>query len=335
MKPSEMRALLNQAYDTLDHAPGAAAERALAVLTHAPKEPESYLLMAEVAQENQRSEQALMWIERGLMRHPHHAGLLIKKASILIDDFEDLDEAYELLTKLHTSLKDFSHANLKQEYGSSLLGDLYLLLTDVMRLKCRYTDALGYAMLAQEFVPLDDNALLAVATAHFELGDYTRALLLIEPVETRKEPADFYRLKALILCAEGQFSESDAAFYDSHRLNKAAYHRPHRLSQEHFLGAFDQAIMALPREIRTLIETCAVEVSDILSVDRVQNSNGTLSPQACITIDDIKVGPERGLRVINLFQKNIENLALKKEDIKDIIASALLHELGTIVISPS
>src|SRR5262249_5769212 len=79
LKRNEMRVLLDQAYATLDHAKcEAAAERALLVLASAPKEPESYLLMAEVAEENQRPEQALMWIDQGLAHHPQHIGLLVK-----------------------------------------------------------------------------------------------------------------------------------------------------------------------------------------------------------------------------------------------------------------
>jgi tetratricopeptide (TPR) repeat protein len=332
LKRNEMRVLLDQAYDTLGHAScEAAAERALLVLASAPKEPESYLLMAEVAQENQRAEQALIWIDQGLLHHPQHLGLLVKKASVLIDDFEDIDEAFSILNGIVENHKNLPTATIKREYGTPLILEMYLLLTDCLRLKGRYLDALTYATLGKDIAPFDENALLALATAYFELGDYDQALTLIEPVDTREEPSDFFRLKAYVLCAKGQFIPADAAFNSSYKADKSRYHRPQRLTQELFLQAFDQALLALPREIREFIETCAVEISSIVPLDRVKSSYGTLSPQACIIIDTVGKQDTGRLAIISLFQKNIENLAVKKGDIKDIIASALLHELAKVV----
>lgn len=334
MKRNEIRALADEAYTILDDSQcEGAVERALQVLENAPEDAESYLLLSEVAEENNRFDHALIWLNRGLLHHPHHEGLLLKKASILIDGFEDIDEAFTILSDIKQRFGNKPLAVLKKEFGALLPLDVYLLLTDCYRLKADYREAFAHALIARELAPFDEGALLALATAHFELGDYEKAQRLIEPIERRVELADFYWLKAQIKCAEGNFSDADAAFLSAFKRNKSRYHRPVRLSQTCFMTAFDQALMALPREIRELVHKTPVEINDVVPLALVKASHGSLSPQACIAIETVKDVSGHKAQLIALFQKNIENLAIKKEEIKDLIASALLHELGKLALN--
>lgn len=331
MKRNEIRALADEAYTILDDSNcEAAVERALQVLASAPKDAESYLLMSEVAEENARFDHALIWINRGLIHHPHHAGLLLKKAALLIDGFEDIDEAFIILSQIKKSFGDKSIAVLKKDLGAGLLLDIYLLLTDCYRLKLNYNEAFAHACVAKEIAPFDENALLALATANFELGNYEAALTMIEPIEKRNEVSDFYWLKAQITCAQGQFAHADKLFAEAFKADKTRYHRPVRLDELSFLAAFDQALMALPKEIRELVQTAAVEIADVIPLDMVKKNGGFLSPQTCISIESVKDINGNRAKVIYIYQKNIENLASKKEEIKDLIASALLHELGKL-----
>jgi tetratricopeptide (TPR) repeat protein len=311
--------------------PEAGVEQALKVLAKAPKDPESYLLMTEAVLENERFDQALMWVNRGLLYHPQHPGLLFKKASILIDGYEEIDEAFLILMALKRSLKNKSLAALKKDLGSFLLLDIYLLLADCYRIKSKFNDAMAHAIIAKEIAPFDENALLALSTAYFEIGEYDKALKMIEPVEKRVQPADFHWLKAQILCAQNNFQAADRAFLQAVKTDQGRYHRPVRFNEIGFLNAFNQALMALPREIREFIETTAVEINEIVPIDVVKNSNGTMSPQACIVIQSIKNAEGQETKIICIFKKNIENLARKKEEVKDLIASALLHEIGELI----
>jgi tetratricopeptide (TPR) repeat protein len=333
LKRSEIRALADEAYTILDDSLcEAAVERALQVLANAPNDPESYLLMTEVAEEKDHFDNALLWIERGLLKHPHHEGLLLKKATILVDGFEEIDEAFKILSDIKSRFHNKSLATLKKEIGGGLLLDIYLLLIDCFRLKANFQQALAHAQVAKEIAPFDENVLLALATANFELGNYDDAETMIEPIDRRSEKSDFYWLKAQIACARGRFSEADAAFARAFKENKARYHRPVRLNKECFVTAFDQALMALPKEIRELIRTAAVKINDVIPIDLVKDSGGHLSPQSCITIEPEDNAGAPGLKVISIYQKNIENIANKKEEIKDVIASALLHELGKLAV---
>ncbi len=333
MKRSEIRALADEAYAVLDDSScEAAVERALQVLAHAPHDPESFLLMSEIAEESERLDQALVWLDRGLVDHPNHEGLLLKKASILIDGFEDIDEAFVILSGIRERFGDKPVAQLKRNIGSNLLLDIYLLLTDCYRLKNDYRQALAHALLAKEIAPFDENALLSLATAHFELGEYQEAKRMIEPIDERSEPSDYYWLKAQILCAEGQFAESDDAFLKAYKLDKVRYHRPIRLSPACFIMAFEQALLGLPREIRDFVQSNAIEIHDVIPLDLIKESQGQMSPMACITIEKVQDNDaDRSRNLVSIFQKNIENLAARKDEIKDLIASALLHELGKLV----
>ncbi len=251
LKKNEIRALAEQAYTILDDSESeAAVERALHVLAHAPKDPESYLLMAEIVGEGGQMDQALAWVDRGLSYHPTHEGLRLKKASILIDGFEDIDEAFRILTELEAGFGNKSSAQLTRDLGKNLLLDIYLLLVDCYRLKSDYQQARTHAVLARDIAPFDESALLAYATAEFEMGYYPLAESLIEPLDGRTEISDFYWLKAQINCALGKFVEADDAFLRANKIDKTRYHRPIRLTDVCFHAAFEQALLALPREIR-------------------------------------------------------------------------------------
>ncbi|HXW52990.1 MAG TPA: hypothetical protein VEL47_02665 [Myxococcota bacterium] len=333
MKKDEVRELAEQAYTILDDFESeAAVERALQVLAQAPKDPESYLLMAEIVSEGRHFEQALAWIERGLSHHPKHEGLLLKKASILLDGFEDIDEAFRILISLESSFANIAPAQLKKDLGSNLLLDIYLLLVDCYRLKSDFQQARAHAILARNIEPQDENALLAYATAEFEMGNYSLALSLLEPVDRRTEITDFLWLKAQINCALGQFVQADENFLKANKIDKTRYHRPIRLTDACFQAAFDQALLALPREIREFVQLNMVEILEIIPLELVKDSQGALSPVACITIDKQLDENNNEINVIALIKKNIENLASKKEQIRDLIASAMLHELGKLIV---
>ena len=326
LKRNDIRALADEAYQILDESDcDVAVLRAMQVLENAPKDVDSYLLLAEVAEEKDRFDHALNWLNQGLALNLDDEALLLKKAAILLDGFEDVDEAFPILCALRERFRDKSISELKELYDEELVLDVYLLLTDCYRLQGDYQQAFNNALIAKEIAVDDESALLAIATAHFELGDYNKALSLVEPLEKRQEISDFYWLKAQIKCAMGDFVQADEAFVSANKIDRTRYHRPLRTSQSCFFSAFEQASLALPREIRDFMNTAAIEIKEIVPLEWVKESMGTLSPMALIHAP-------AGSKTVFLFHKNIENLALKKSEVRDLIASALLHELGKLML---
>ncbi|HXW59915.1 MAG TPA: tetratricopeptide repeat protein [Myxococcota bacterium] len=327
MKRLDVRALRDEAYHILDESDGdVSVLQAMETLEKSPKDVEAYLFLAESSEEKERFDKALIWIDQGLIHHPTNAALLLKKASLLLDGFEEVDEAFLILTKIKAAIDNKSLAQIKSELDLDLALDVYLLLTDCYRLKNNYQEAFFYAKKAFELAPEDEPALLAIATAYFELGDYNEALGTLSNIEDRKNPSDFYWQKGQILCAMGSLASADEAFALANKIDKGRYHRPIRISQSCFFSAFEQATLALPKEIRDFMNTIAIEIKHIVPLEMIKESNGTLSPEACIFVKKKNEQP-----TVYLFHRNIENLALKKSDMRDLIASALLHELGKTV----
>ena len=326
MKRHDIRALADEAYQILDDFDSdAAALRAMEVLENAPKDLESYLLLAEVAEEKERFELALNWINQGLLLNPDNEALLLKKAAILLDNFEEVDEGFPILYALKQRFCDKTISELKKIYDEELLLDVYLLLADCYRLQNNYNLAFDNALAAKEIAPEDETALLALATAHFELGEYTKALSLIEPIESHQEISDFYWLKGQIKLAMRDFIAADEAFLNANKIDRTRYHRPIRTTQSCFFSAFEQASLALPKEIRDFMNNASIEIKDIVPIEWVKESQGSLSPLALIYAPI-------GKNTVYLFHKNIENLALKKGELRDLVASALLHELGKLML---
>lgn len=330
MRRSEVRVLADEVYSILDDGDtDVAVARAMEVLKNAPKDPESFLLLSEVFEEKGRFDQALHWVDQGLVAHAEHETLLLKKASLLLDAFDDLDEAFVILKAIRDSFKDQDLSALKKQYDEELLVDVFLLLTDCYRLKENFNAAFEHASLAFKLSPKDEAVILAMATASFELGDYQAALELLK-TEFVGEPSDVHWLLGQIHCAMGSFLEADQNFIEANRLDRSRYHRPIRVSQSGFFSCFEQASLALPKEIRDLMHKSSIEIKMVIPLEIIQASKGSLSPLACIVID--KTSEKQ--QTLCLFQKNIENLAHKKSELRDLIASALLHELGKMVSVP-
>ncbi|MCA9507578.1 MAG: tetratricopeptide repeat protein [Myxococcales bacterium] len=325
MKRSEIRALADEVYATLDEADAdVAVLRAMDILAKAPKDVESFLLLSEVFEEKALFEQSLNWIEQGLKYHPDDEALLLKKASILLDNFEDVDEAFAILKQIKKKFKDSPLSQLKKDYDEALLVDVYLLLSDCFRLKNNFNQALEHAQHAIDINSKDEAAILSFATALLELGNFSKAMDLLDPSKDH-EKSDFLWVLGQLYCAMGSFEKADSYFAEANKIDRR-YHRPVRLSQSQFFNYFEQAILVLPKEIRDFVYKSSVRIEQIVPQKILEEKKSLLSPLACVWFEE-----KSELNTIYLFQKNIENLACKKSDIKDLIASAMLHEIAYIL----
>lgn len=278
--------------------------------------PAFFLKEAEINEQKADLEQAMAYLDQGLSLYPQNEAMLLKKAFILMDDFEDIDEAFRILLSVEKSFGDQSIEQLKKRLDEELLLELYLLLTDCFRLKENYREAFSHALMAQKISPKAPAAILAVATAHFELGSYEKAKDMLRSFQ--EDPtAECFWLLGQILCAEGLFSEADEMF--SCAAEDSAYHEPVRIGADEFVDHFNGALLSLPEEIALAVNKHAVQILDIVPHDEVLNSAGKLSPRTSIRLEAGKL--------IYLYQKNIENLIDRDSELSETIASVLLHGL--------
>ncbi len=275
-----------------------------------------YLDHAKNAQSEGDLEEALDWLEKGLLKHPKNEELTLNKASILMQSYEDVDEAFLLLLGIEKSFGDESIEDLKKRLNPEILLELYLLLSECFRLKEDYREAFNHALMAQKISPKEEVAILAVATAYFELGQYEKAKVTLRLVQDDPSPESFWLL-GHILSAEDSLTEADEMFSFA---ADGGYHQPVRVSQKDFINYFNQALLSLPEEIADLVHKNAVQIMDIIPLDMVLESQGKMSPRNCISIDAKQA-------LIYIYQTNIENLVAKKSDLAETIASVIVHGL--------
>lgn len=288
-------------------------------LLQEPQNVDLILLKSQIALSENDADGALFWIERGLLLEPSHPGLCLQKASLLFDHYEDFFAAKEILVKVQNELENLPKGELLQNGAVNLLMDVYLLLIDCLRIERKFSDALLLAVKAKILVPEEPATLLALATAHFEVGEYKKSLSLLSK-ETDEEDADFFWIKALVYSALGDFATSEEQFNRAHKLDKNRYHRPIRLDKEEFSLSYNQALLSLPKDIRDYVNGLPIKIVEIIPTTLVKTSTD-ISPTACVAKDP-------AANIIIIAQKNVENIAINKSEIKDIIASSLIHELS-------
>jgi tetratricopeptide (TPR) repeat protein len=279
---------------------------------------ESYLKRAEELKKQEKFEEALKQIDNGLKAFPGNEALLLKKASILIDSFDDVDAGFALLLTIERGFGHQSIADLKKKLGGELLLELYLLLTDCFRLKNDQREALNHALMAQKLAPKDQAAILALTTAYFELGNLEKAKSIFRTVKDEPRAESFWLL-GQILCAEGLINEADEMFLAA-SLEDEGYHRPNRISEEEFVEHFNQALESLPKDIADFVTKHAVQLLDIVPLEMVKESRGHLIPTATMSID------KKTVPTIFFYQRNVENM-VEENDFSELIASILLHGL--------
>jgi tetratricopeptide (TPR) repeat protein len=297
-----------------------ALEKALELFVLAPQNAESYLLAAEIAEAAGACEDAFSFVNQGLHQKPEDLGLLLKKASILLDDFEELEEAFTVLKHME-ALVDKSKT---QELNKELCHDMALLLCDCYRLQNDFKNAFYYAKKAHDYLPKSENARLTYANAQFELGNYEEALNLLGDVGSYDNKSDYYWLKAQIQCASADFAGSEELFQKAHKSDKSRYHSPVRISQNEFLEAVTAAYHSFPKEIQEKLATYSFEIAEIVPRSYIENSAAKLSPLALTLLIQAE---ESDVPSLIFFQKNFENMASSPSDIKKIAASAILHEV--------
>lgn len=284
-----------------------------------PHNVDLLLLKSEIALSENDAESALFWIEKGLSLEPYHPGLSLQKATLLFDHYEDFFAAKEILIGLQEDLEQLPKNELLLHGAVNLLMDVYLLLIDCLRMERRFACALELAVKTKMLVPEESAAMLALATAHFEVGEYKKSLSLLF-IESGEEDADFFWIKALLYCAMGDFEKSEEQFNKAYKLDKTRYHRPVRLDKNEFNLSYNQALLSLPKDIRDYVSSLPIKIVEIIPSELVKSSV-EISPTACVARDETA-------NVIIIAQKNVENVAINRSQIKDIIASSLIHELS-------
>ncbi len=290
-----------------------------------PQHVESVMALVEYALSQDEFEQAIELIDKALKQTPDSYLLLFKKAMILLDEMQDIDLAFPILESLLNEFIHLSPEEIWQEFDEEIVLDTLLMVIDCYRLKKHFSMAFEMALKLKEILPQEEAAILALSTAHFEMGEYKKALFLLEPNIKENEDSDFLWQKAQIYCAQGEFIEADLIFKKAYELDEESYHCPKRLSQSEFFSFFEEALDEMPEDLQEVMKSYSTSIEAIVPHKLIMDNLGRISPLALATTLSDKSGKH-----ITFFQKNIENVAVIIEDIKSVIIASLVYELENI-----
>ncbi|MCR9247817.1 MAG: metallopeptidase family protein [bacterium] len=155
-------------------------------------------------------------------------------------------------------------------------------------------------------------------------------------LELPETVADIHVVKGALLERHGKLEAAESCFTRAHEQSPAKHPLPVRLSREEFDREVSRAANRLPRQFRQALDRVAVVIENIpedslldgpdreeLAPDMLGLFDGTPLPETSgLGGDDWK--PNR----IFLFQRNLERVALDREDLADQIRITLWHELG-------
>lgn len=290
-----------------------------------PQHIESIISLVEFSLNNDDFDAALELLDKGLKQNPNNYILLFKKAMIFLDDLQEVNLALSILEGL---LNEFVHLNsdeILQKFDEEIVLDTILMTIDCYRLNNQFAMAFEIALKLKEIFPNEEVAVLALAGAHFELGEYKKALFLLEPNIQEAKNADFIWTQAQIHCAQGDYAKADACFKKAYELDEHSYYIPRRFSESEFFSFFEEALDEMPADLQSALKDFNLHIKPIVPVEWITQNLGKLSPVTVATT----LGHDNS-KHITIFQKNIENSSPLIDDIKNNITGALIYELENI-----
>lgn len=310
-----------------------ALELAQTALLLDPKNSGAAIAVAEALCTLGRSSDAVPVLEKALKAHPHDGELYWTTAAVHLqtaDDEHDLVPLEKALTLLNRAEK-----LAKADDDLPLLGDVERTRSQTLGLLGDLTGSLKALERAAELLEGDEDVLLELAAARFEVLDLTGAKALLEKLlEEMPEEPDVHHYLGLIAEREGNLEAAGKHFASARRLDPETYPAPVSLTREAFDQAVEVSLEKLPSRLREAMKDVTVMVEDLPSDDDLKQ-DPPLSPQSLGMFRGRPHG-EPGLSgelppSILLFQRNLERFAETREQLIAEIEDTIIHEVGHFV----
>lgn len=302
---------------------------------------EVWLLDIDLLELEGDAEEAVARAETALQAHPNDMILQVRFATLLLDVYEDVGEARPHLEDAWLRLRggekpDISAGDERDEAAVDFELELLLTLSD-----CRAADLdpRGALEAAEAAVALDRQdavARLALGAALFDLWRFDDADKAVSQALDR-EPrlADGHWLRGRILTAKGDEDGAERAFNKAISYDPERFSAPRRCTEDEFVAMMEEALEELPDPVQDYLKNVAISVESTPPPARLQENEPPLSPGSLGLFE----GQPPALapnddpwahfpKQITLFRKNIEISAATAEDLRDLIGTTLLHEVG-------
>jgi predicted Zn-dependent protease with MMP-like domain/Flp pilus assembly protein TadD len=316
-QPAHPLAELDQAWEHLSSGAFAqASDLANRVLTHHPDEPEPYHLLAEIALEEGRTEDAARHAEQALSRDEGYfpARFLLAWLALENDEFE--------------TARRLAEKALRQAPTPDDQAESRLLLYDIAEALDEPKQARRHLLHAAE-LPLREPALAARVACHLIecFGEARRARSFLEPlVKEHPKSADLHYYLGRACQELGDFQGQVEEFLLTYDLDSRGPAPMFCLSPREFEECAEETLASLPSEVQERLREVAILAEPRPA--RALVAEG-LDPRLMGLFD----GPTQNevlpvpIRIL-LFQRNIEAVCTSCEEVRGEIAKTLLHEIG-------
>ncbi|MBN2360012.1 MAG: metallopeptidase family protein [Deltaproteobacteria bacterium] len=326
MDQAQREELLDQGYASLDgDDPATAYEIAQRLVSADRRDAEAYRLQGEALLVQDRADEALAVIERGLERCRNDPTLLASRASILLDVFDDPLGA----------ARDLERASVKGA-DPAFAADVDLMYADACLRLQQPKAALAAAERAAAAVPEAPDPHHLQAQALFDLLRFDDALdAVARAIDRDPRFAAAYHLRGEILTFVDDGAAARKAFERARRLDPEAFFEPPRIDEGEFERIVAEAIDALPPQVADYLHNVAVVVEARPSVELLRASDPPLTP-ACLGMFDGTPRPDERTddpwsqlpRAVRLFRDNILLQCRDRADVVEVVSTTLLHEVG-------
>jgi tetratricopeptide (TPR) repeat protein len=196
--------------------------------------------------------------------------------------------------------------------------------------------ALNFAKDVLVLHPDDTDAAWERALALFELCRFDEAQAAFEArLKDPGQAAHAHQHLGMLLERKGKLDEAAAHFAEARRLQPADFPLPAVVSRETFQALLEQALAALPEEMKQDLKGVPVTSEDLPSDADLLANEPPLSP----TILGIFRGPPLGepctpeapgmpCRSISLYRLNLGRAVTTREELATQVRTTLLHEVG-------
>jgi predicted Zn-dependent protease with MMP-like domain/predicted Zn-dependent protease len=342
---------LDEAYEALYEerldAARAALDRARRVDPAASKggSAEVRLFEIELLDAEGQSEEAVAAAEEALEQQPKSMLLKLKLATLLLDIYDDVPGARPHLEELLARLDKGEAPDVaavaadeaaRAEAAEDFLLEVLLTLSDARAADHDPRGALEIAERAAKAAADDPMARVALGAALFDmcrLDDAEKAVA--QAIDRDPRTADAYWLRGRVLTARGDEAAADKAFGRAVQLDSSRFHAPFRIDEDGFVKIMEESLEELPSQVRNYLKNVAIVVEDLPELERLMANDPPLSPGSLGLYEGTPPSLAPGDDLwshfpsrISLFRKNIEISCTNADELRDLISSTLLHEVG-------
>ena len=274
-----------------------------------------------------RCEEALREFEQAVESAPQLHPALLNRIEILIEEFQEYEEALELCDELLSAALE---TNVEAEvYYLKAKGLFYL------------DDFAGALFLLRRAIKTQGE--VAVYRGFegqilFETGRFDEALRALERSRAL-EPESAHTLYHLALVQEhlGDCERAEELFGEAAEIAPDVYPRPVRIADRDFEAAAAEALQGLPEEIQRFTQNCPILIEGLPEPELIGRER--LSPQVLGLFlgtpatepgasPTMGTSPRLDTDRILLFKRNLEKVALDRATLVEQIHITVKHEIG-------